>query len=106
VYLTFTDGFIVRGIPFQDAGKAGLQFGDEGEPYWQRFVLVAKLISIIWADLDPEEEKAIKTETKEKFMPLLSWLKTQAQDVVRDGSYRIVPPFSSISNFSCNSRDL
>jgi len=53
-----------KGIPFQDAAKAGLQFGDE--------------------DLDPEEEKAVKAEMKEKFKPLLSWLKAQTQDIVRD----------------------
>jgi hypothetical protein len=41
-------------------------------------------------DLDPEEEKARQAEAKEKFQPLLSWLKEQAQDVVRDGSHRIV----------------
>ncbi|KAH9049729.1 Hsp90 protein-domain-containing protein [Lactarius hengduanensis] len=53
-----------KGIPFQDAAKAGLTFGDE--------------------DLDLEEEKARQAEAKEKFKPLLSWLKEQAQDVVRD----------------------
>lgn len=53
-----------KGIPFQDAAKAGLTFGDE--------------------DLDLEEEKARQTEAKEKFKPLLNWLKEQAQDVVRD----------------------
>lgn len=37
-------------------------------------------------DLDPEEEKARQAEAKEKFKPLLSWLKEQAQDIVRDGS--------------------
>lgn len=35
-------------------------------------------------DLDPEEEKARQAEAKEKFQPLLSWLKDQAQDIVRD----------------------
>jgi heat shock protein beta len=53
-----------KGVPFQDAAKAGLEFGDE--------------------DLDPEEEKARRAEVKEKFQPLLSWLKEQAQDIVRD----------------------
>lgn len=53
-----------KGIPFQDAAKAGLQFGDE--------------------DLDAEEEKAMQTEIKEKFKPLLSWLKVQAEGIVRD----------------------
>ena len=40
-------------------------------------------------DLDPEEEKARQAEAKEKFKPLLSWLKEQAQDIVRDGSRRV-----------------
>lgn len=53
-----------KGIPFQDAAKAGLVFGDE--------------------DLDLEEEKARQVEAKEKFEPLLSWLKEQAKDIVRD----------------------
>ncbi|KAI0268205.1 Hsp90 protein-domain-containing protein [Gloeopeniophorella convolvens] len=53
-----------KGIPFQDAAKAGLQFGDE--------------------DLDAEEEKAKQAETKKKFEPLLTWLKEQAGGIVRD----------------------
>ncbi|KAH9977725.1 Hsp90 protein-domain-containing protein [Lactifluus volemus] len=53
-----------KGIPFQDAAKAGLQFGDE--------------------DLDPEEEKARQAEIKEKYKPLLVWLKKQVENVVRD----------------------
>jgi len=53
-----------KGIPFQDAAKAGLQFGDE--------------------NLDPEEEQSKQAEVKEKFQPLLSWLKTQAEGIVRD----------------------
>jgi len=53
-----------KGIPFQDSAKAGLVFGDE--------------------DLDPEEEKVNQLEDKMKFQPLLTWLKEQAQDVVRD----------------------
>jgi hypothetical protein len=28
----FSNITLLRGIPFQDAAKAGLQFGDEGEP--------------------------------------------------------------------------
>jgi hypothetical protein len=31
VAFTPTELIFVRGIPFQDAAKAGLQFGDEGE---------------------------------------------------------------------------
>jgi len=53
-----------KGIPFQDAAKAGLVFGDE--------------------DLNPEEEKARQAEDKEKFEPLLTWLKEQAVHIVRD----------------------
>jgi hypothetical protein len=29
--LPSTELYFIRGIPFQDAAKAGLQFGDEGE---------------------------------------------------------------------------
>jgi len=39
------------------------------------------------AGLDPEEEQTKQAEIKEKFKPLLSWLKIQVQDIVRDGSY-------------------
>jgi len=53
-----------KGIPFQDAAKAGLQFGDE--------------------HLDPKDEQTKQAETKEKFKPLLNWLKIHVQDVVRD----------------------
>ncbi|KAA1466486.1 HSP90-domain-containing protein [Dentipellis sp. KUC8613] len=53
-----------KGIPFQDVAKAGLKFGDE--------------------DLDPEEEKERKADLKEKFAPLLTWIKGQAGETVRD----------------------
>ncbi|ETW84044.1 hypothetical protein HETIRDRAFT_381382 [Heterobasidion irregulare TC 32-1] len=53
-----------KGVPFQDVAKSGLKFGDE--------------------DLDPEEEKANQLALKEKFKPLLKWLKDQAGDIVRD----------------------
>ncbi|KAI0068699.1 HSP90-domain-containing protein [Artomyces pyxidatus] len=53
-----------KGVPFQDVAKAGLKFGDE--------------------DLDPEEEKEKAQEIKDKFQPLLTWLKNQAGEVVRD----------------------
>lgn len=53
-----------KGMRFQDAAKAGLVFGDE--------------------DLDPEEEKARQLEDKEKFKPLLQWLREQVHAVVRD----------------------
>ena len=42
-------------------------------------------LSHICIDLDPEEEKEKLKETKEKFKPLIMWLKGQASDVVRDG---------------------
>ncbi|TFY72957.1 hypothetical protein EVG20_g20 [Dentipellis fragilis] len=51
-------------IPFQDVAKAGLKFGDE--------------------DLDPEDEKERKADLKEKFAPLLTWIKDQAGETVRD----------------------
>src|ERR1019366_3048182 len=43
-------------------------------------------VHMVLTDLDPEEEKAMQAEIKEKFRPLSSWLKIQALDVVRDGS--------------------
>ncbi|KAI0053625.1 HSP90-domain-containing protein [Auriscalpium vulgare] len=53
-----------KGIPFQDAAKAGLKFGDE--------------------ELDPEEEKEQRETVNDKFKPLLTWIKDQAGNVVRD----------------------
>jgi len=58
------------------------------------------LAHIIGVDLDPEEEKAIKTEMKEKFKPLLNWFKAQTQDIVRDGSYCVVFSFFRTSDIS------
>ncbi|KAJ7129695.1 Hsp90 protein-domain-containing protein [Mycena epipterygia] len=52
-----------KNIPFQDVAKAGLKFGDE--------------------ELEAQE-KAEKKELEEKFQPLLKYLKTHSQDVVRD----------------------
>lgn len=40
-------------------------------------------------DLNPEEEKARQAEDKERFEPLLTWLKEQAVHIVRDGSRRV-----------------
>jgi hypothetical protein len=57
-------------------------------------------------DLDAEEEKAMQAEIKEKFTPLLSWLKIQALDVVRDGSHRVGLSFSCISDLLCQSLSL
>jgi hypothetical protein len=42
-----------------------------------------------FSDLDPEAEKARLVEVKEKFKPLLVWLKKQVEDVVRDGSSQV-----------------
>ncbi|KAI0322433.1 heat shock protein Hsp90 [Amylostereum chailletii] len=53
-----------KGVPFQDAAKAGLKFGDE--------------------NLDPEEEKERLAELKDKFQPLLTWLKGQTNGIVRN----------------------
>jgi heat shock protein beta len=53
-----------KGVPFQDAAKAGLKFGDE--------------------DLDPEDEKEERREREEKFKPLIEWLKKEAGTAVRD----------------------
>jgi hypothetical protein len=52
-----------RAVPFQDVAKAGLKFGDES----------------------PEEEKAELESFAEQFKPLLTWLKKEAGELVRDG---------------------
>jgi len=51
-------------VPFQDVAKAGLRFGDE--------------------EMSPEEEKEEQKKLTEEYKPLLTWLKLQAGDVVRD----------------------
>jgi hypothetical protein len=63
-----------------------LQFGDEGEleKYTFEFRSHRGL-----TDLDAEEEKAMQAEIKDKFKPLLSWWKSQAEGIVRDGSHRV-----------------
>jgi hypothetical protein len=43
----------------------------------------------VFSDLDPEEEKARQAEIKEKYKPLLVWLKKQVENVVRDGSSNV-----------------
>ncbi|CAA7259747.1 unnamed protein product [Cyclocybe aegerita] len=53
-----------KGMPFQDAAKAGLKFGDE--------------------DIDPEEEKEQQKTLEENFKPLIEYLKKEAGDAVRD----------------------
>jgi len=53
-------------MAFQDVSKAGLKFGDEDE--------------------DPEEEKAKQAALKEKFRPLIEWLKNETVEVVMDVS--------------------
>jgi hypothetical protein len=49
---------------------------------------------MVWTDLDAEEEKAMQEEIKDKFKPLLSWLKVQAEGIVRDGSHHVDLSFS------------
>ncbi|KAK7695990.1 hypothetical protein QCA50_000630 [Cerrena zonata] len=51
-----------KAVPFQDVAKAGLKFGDES----------------------PEEEKAELESFAEQFKPLLTWLKKEAGELVRD----------------------
>lgn len=48
---------------------------------------------LIYFPLDPEEEKAEKEALEEKFKPLITWLKEEAKDIVRDG--KAIPTFSS-----------
>ncbi|KAJ7667986.1 Hsp90 protein-domain-containing protein [Mycena polygramma] len=52
-----------KNVPFQDVAKAGLKFGDEEVE---------------------EQEKEEKEAMTEKFQPLLKYLKSHSQDVVRD----------------------
>ena len=59
---------------------------------------VGNFAHIVLTDLDAEEEKAMRTEIKEKFKPLLSWLKVQAEGIVRDGLRRV--------DISCSLADL
>jgi heat shock protein beta len=40
-----------------------------------------------FVDMSPEEEKRQQQELKEKFQPLLAWLKDQIGDVVRSGMF-------------------
>ncbi|KIO12942.1 hypothetical protein M404DRAFT_993917 [Pisolithus tinctorius Marx 270] len=58
-----------KAFKFQDVAKAGLDFGD-----------------------DTEEDKEAMAELREKYAPLLEWLKVEAQEVVRDVvlSHRLV----------------
>lgn len=77
----FLHGWHNRAVPFQDVAKAGLKFGDES----------------------PEEEKAELESLTEKFKPLLTWLKKEAGELVRDGKGPISPyrhAFDSIRPFS------
>lgn len=55
-----------RRVPFQDVAKAGLKFGDEESQ---------------------KDEKAEMEAAKEKFKPLLDYLKKEAGDKVREGEY-------------------
>jgi hypothetical protein len=58
---------------------------------------------MVLTDLDAEEEKAMQAEIKEKFKPLLSWMKIQTVGVVRDGSHCADLPFSCIPDLLCYS---
>lgn len=51
-----------KDLPFQDAAKAGLKFGDE----------------------DPEAEAEREKTLKEQFQPLIDWMKVEARDIVKD----------------------
>ncbi|KZT24521.1 HSP90-domain-containing protein [Neolentinus lepideus HHB14362 ss-1] len=53
-----------KGMTFQDVAKAGLEFGDE--------------------ESDPEDEKKVQEAQKERFQPLVDYLKEEAKDLVRD----------------------
>lgn len=48
---------------------------------------IGNFAHLVLTDLDAEEEKAMQAEIKDKFNPLLSWLKVQAEGIVRDGSH-------------------
>lgn len=74
----------LRDIPFQDAAKAGLKFGDEGKTSEN---LPAALIqrATSYLDRDAAAEKAQYIELEEKFKPLINWLKQEAGDTVRNG---------------------
>ena len=70
-------------VPFQDVAKAGLKFGDEG--ITMCFLRKNCSLNFLFQDLDPEEEKEQLNDIKERFKPLIMWLKGQASEVVRDG---------------------
>lgn len=53
----------LRAVPYQDVAKAGLKFGDESV----------------------DDEKAELEAFTERFKPLLTWLKKEAGELVRDG---------------------
>ena len=74
-------------VPFQDVAKAGLKFGDEGITmcFLRKNCSLNFLFSFFFQDLDPEEEKEQLNDIKERFKPLIMWLKGQASEVVRDG---------------------
>lgn len=80
-------------------------FGDEGKPEMCSFHS-GEFGSHGLTDLDPEDEKAMQAEIKEKFKPLLSWLKIQTGDVVRDGSQLVYLSLPYISDLLRSSRYL
>jgi heat shock protein beta len=57
---------LYRGLQFQDTAKKGLKFGDEDSN---------------------EAEKQEEEEHKVEFAPLISYLKNQTEEFVRDGNY-------------------
>lgn len=79
-------GTLTRGLPFQDVAKAGLVFGDEGECRICVHGPAGNSACLVPADSDPEYEKEQQEILKERFKPLLDYLKKEAQDLVRDGT--------------------
>lgn len=71
----FVDHQLYRRVPFQDVAKAGLKFGDEESQ---------------------KDEKAEMEAAKEKFKPLLDYLKKEAGDKVREGEYIVRVTFVTI----------
>ncbi|KAH6914924.1 Hsp90 protein-domain-containing protein [Coprinopsis sp. MPI-PUGE-AT-0042] len=69
-----------KSLPFQDAAKAGLKFGDEGTASLIHFQSKYMLM----VPLDPEAEAAREKELNEQFKPLVDWMKVEATDIVKD----------------------
>ena len=56
------------------------------------------------SELDPEEEKEQQKELSERFKPLITWLKGQAHNIVRDGRSAFFIGISRISAYEVCSR--